>query len=193
MLRLICLIFMISPVMAQESAQTLFQSAPADWRSEVIPFPLGFAPEIDLKGREELRFAPGMYKADADDYFSYTFLWWADGKVEVNEAMLQKHVLAYFTGLYKVVSKKQKKDISSFSVAVSAADKGTWYPDASQHFTATAKWVDPFVTEKPVILNMKIAQWGCQDQTAVFFLVSPQEQTHAVWKTMESMKAGACP
>ncbi len=55
-------------------ADTLYQTAPSDWRPEVIPFPLGFAPDLGLEGVEELRFAPGMFDAKAADYFSYCFV-----------------------------------------------------------------------------------------------------------------------
>ena len=34
---------------------------PAGWRSEVIPFPLDFAPSLTHRGFEEIRFAPGMF------------------------------------------------------------------------------------------------------------------------------------
>jgi hypothetical protein len=37
---------------------------PAEWKSEIIPFPLGFAPGLAHRGLEELRFPPGFNNPD---------------------------------------------------------------------------------------------------------------------------------
>ena len=43
--------------------------APKGWAKETIQLPPGFAKDMTWKGTEELRFAPGMFKADAPDFF----------------------------------------------------------------------------------------------------------------------------
>ena len=45
--------------------------APKAWRSETIKLPPAFAPDMTLTGVEEIRFAPGMFQADSDSFFSY--------------------------------------------------------------------------------------------------------------------------
>jgi len=47
-------------------------AVPAGWRSEVIPFPLDFAPAIHHGGLEDLRFPPGMFDPRSPDYWSYS-------------------------------------------------------------------------------------------------------------------------
>ena len=50
----------------QELAEIPFSMpTPEGWRTETIPFPLEFAPELEYEGLEELRFAPGMFDAAA--------------------------------------------------------------------------------------------------------------------------------
>ncbi len=44
------------------------------WRGERIELPPRFAPTMTLKGIEEIRFAPGMFKAESDWFFSYVFV-----------------------------------------------------------------------------------------------------------------------
>ena len=46
---------------------------PKGWGKESIDLPPKFAPDMDWRGAVELRFAPGMFKADAADFFSYAF------------------------------------------------------------------------------------------------------------------------
>ena len=48
---------------------------PPRWRTETIPFPLEFAPELAYVGLEELRFAPGMFKAGAEDFWKSKSGW----------------------------------------------------------------------------------------------------------------------
>src|SRR5688500_6206534 len=49
------------------------------WRTETIPFPLPFAPELPHRGLVELRFSPGMFKADSEELWTYSFVWWLEG------------------------------------------------------------------------------------------------------------------
>src|SRR5688500_2734436 len=62
----------VEPSSASPAADVPFAwPVPAGWRTETIPFPLGFAPTLPYTGIEELRFAPGMFKAGSDDFWTY--------------------------------------------------------------------------------------------------------------------------
>ena len=166
---------------------SLFKHAPADWRKEVIPFPLEFAPTIALEGVEELRFAPGMFDPASDTYFTYAFLWFVKGKPHFDAAQLEKDLLAYFKGLYNAVSKVENKNTSGFQATVTSAS-------TANSFEAVVRWVDPFTTEKDLTLNLRISKWYCQssDKTTVFFTVSPQQYQSKVWKKLGKIKATGC-
>ena len=174
--------------------ETLFSRAPSDWRAETFPFPLEFAPDIDLEGVEELRFAPGMLQADSENYFSYSFIWWLNGRVATDHRMLRENLLLYYGGLYRAVSKQETKDTSSFAVQIRATREPSWVAGAAQSYRGSVSWIDPFVTEKPLTLNLMIAQWYCEkkDRTAVYFLVSPQTMDHPIWTALRGMQAGPC-
>jgi hypothetical protein len=177
-----------------EPSASLFQQSPADWKAEVIPFPLGFAPDIDYKGVEELRFAPGMFKDETDTYFTYAFVWWLEGQPPINEARLQDDLLKYFRGLYQAVSKKEPKQVGSFTVKIEPDGSLDENGVRKTRYRGEARWVDPFVTEREVSLNLRIFHWVCaaQNRTAVLFLATPQKDGHAVWDSLSSIKAGAC-
>lgn len=184
-------LFCASVLAANEPS--LFTEAPEDWRPEVIPFPLGFAPEIDLEGVEELRFAPGMFKPETTDYFSYAFVWALNGEIRLSEDKLVEYLLAYYRGLYKAVSKLEEKKTENFKVEVTSAKKG-FYPGAEASHQGTVFWREPFATEKEQTLHLLIDQWICKKtgKTMVYFLLSPQQQGHSVWKTLTSFRLKDC-
>ena len=78
---------------------------PAGWAKETIALPPAFAPDLKWKGTEELRFAPGMFKADAPDFFSYALLFWLPDDTEVGAKALERELLAYYRGLAAAVWK----------------------------------------------------------------------------------------
>jgi len=181
-------------LMAFAENETLFQKAPADWVGEVIPFPIGFAPDIDLEGVEELRFAPGWRDAESAEYFTYSFIWWLDGDPDISPNALQGYLLDYYRGLYNAVSKREDKNTDEFTTNLYATRERAWVPGASANYRAEVSWVDPFVTEKPLTFEMMICSWTCpkQNKTAVFFLVAPKGTGPDAWEKLRGLRAGAC-
>ena len=79
-----------------------------EWAGERIKLPPGFAPKLGLKGIEEILFAPGMFKADEKNFFSYVFLFALERKPELTAEVLRKELLAYYIGLSKNVMRNPK-------------------------------------------------------------------------------------
>ena len=69
------LIFLMLACFASLShAQAIsIQSTLETWKYEKLELPLNFAPNLPYQGFEELKFAPGMFKPNTNDYFSYIF------------------------------------------------------------------------------------------------------------------------
>jgi hypothetical protein len=88
---------------------------PAGWRSETIPFPLEFAPEIPHRGVEELRFAPGFFQPDAPGYWTYAFAWVVTGDSALDVPTLGRELTTYFRGLTAAVA-RDKKDLPPLDV-----------------------------------------------------------------------------
>ena len=73
---------------------------------EVIKLPPSFAPDMKTKGVEDIRFAPGMFKPDQPDFFSYLFVINSTtGQKFTDEKFLHSELLAYYKGLAKSVSR----------------------------------------------------------------------------------------
>ncbi|WP_372368070.1 hypothetical protein [Candidatus Uabimicrobium sp. HlEnr_7] len=163
-------------------------SAPEDWRPERIFFPLSFAPDIKYKGFEELRFAPGMFKPETEDYFCYVFFFWIEEKISIDKKEVHKILLAYYKGLCKAVADKRKLKLNFDTIKVSVKDdeksKGKFY--------VVVDWYDPFVTGEKLSLHMDINFFYSKDETKsiLFACVSPKFPTkeNKTWATMYDIR-----
>ena len=64
-----------------------------DWKGERIRLPPAFAPAMKLKGIEEIRFAPGMFQAQSDSFFSYAFVFSVAKDHELTQEVIQREIL----------------------------------------------------------------------------------------------------
>jgi hypothetical protein len=92
---------------------------PDKWRTEIIPFPLEFAPDLAHRGVEELRFAPGFFDPTSPGYWSYAFVWRLDDPADLDAAALAAELTTYFRGLVAAVD-EQKRVTTPEEVAVRA-------------------------------------------------------------------------
>ncbi|NNE43378.1 MAG: hypothetical protein HKN12_04150, partial [Gemmatimonadetes bacterium] len=163
---------------------------PDGWRAETIPFPLSFAPELSYTGLEELRFAPGMFQPDAEDFFSYAFIWWVDAGTLLEADALAEELEAYFRGLSAAV-------MADAGVPEDAVFDARLSPrrtkDVSvQRFEGRIDTFEPFATKAQVLLHLRVEAFNCldPDHRAVYFALSPQTEEHAVWKQFREIRDG---
>lgn len=184
-----CLSIVLAAIAAEpQPVPELLPQAPAGWRFERIDFPLSFAPVLPYKGFEELRFAPGMFKPDSDTYFTYIFAMKITDDVALDAAALQSLLETYFRGLCRTVAKDKKFDIDVSKISAQVrADQ----PDAQtgRNFRATVVSFDPFVTGKPLTLNleMMVIDVGQTDHR-IFAAVSPKPTDSPVWQLLRTLK-----
>ncbi|MEW6736070.1 MAG: hypothetical protein AB1489_32555, partial [Acidobacteriota bacterium] len=163
-------------------------TAPKDWRSERIAFPLDFAPEIKYQGFEELRFAPGMFNVKSDSYFTYTFFWWLEGKPEITSVELEKDLVSYFKGLCNAVGRSRglNLDLSKVHATVQAATTKS----QTQQYNAVVETYDPFNSGNLLSLNLEISARHCNksNHTCIFFLVSPKSTESDLWRQLREIR-----
>ncbi len=171
--------------------------APKGWAKETIALPPAFAPDMKWKGTEELRFAPSWMKSDGDTFFSYTLLLWLPDDQKIDAKTIEQELLTYYRGLAKAVleSKKQKADVSAFTLSVKdAPEKPAKRPggESVTGYIGELKWTEPFTTGKPQTLHLEIHIWQLEKHkhNCLFICASPQPETAAVWKTMREIRAG---
>ena len=169
---------------------------PPRWRKETIALPPSFAPDMKWKGTEELRFAPGMFKAGSPDFFSYAMLFWLPDDAEVDAKALERELLAYYRGLSAAVSKSKKHavDTKSFTLTITPDKQPDKRPggETVTAYVGELKWVEPFTTAKPQTLRLDIHIWPSakNKHQCVFVCASAQPESAAVWQTLHEIRAG---
>jgi hypothetical protein len=188
----------LAPVVADEPKKPPYQvPEPKGWGKETIALPPGFAPDVAWKGTEELRFAPDWMKADGNTFFSYALLFWLPDDQKIDPKTMEKELLAYYRGLAKAVleSKKQKADVSAFTLTIKDARDKTGKRSGGEPYSAFVgelKWVEPFTTGKPQTLRLEIHTWPSakHKHNCVFICASPQPEAAEVWKKLREIRDG---
>jgi hypothetical protein len=163
---------------------------PKDWGIERFPLPISFAPAITYKGVEDIRFTPGWGKAISEEYWSYAFLWYLEGKINMDAATIESNLKAYYTGLISVNGSKipgEKLIPVGTSFKASKKAKGD-----IKTFVGRVEMID-YMGQRPIILNCKV-HWrkNCsgENKTYIFYELSPQPFTHNVWTSLGQLWIG---
>jgi hypothetical protein len=132
------------------------------------------------------RFTPGWGEAISEQYWSYSFLWFLDGKHEPDAATFEQHLQAYYTGLIgRNIERRQIPKEKLFPVFVKIQSTKPAQGDAGS-YEGTIHMLD-YMEQKPIVLNCLIHVRSCpgRDNTFVFYEISPQPRTHPVWDELD--------
>jgi len=169
-------------------------TAPESWRKEVVTFPLSFAPELDYEGHGDVRFAPGMFTTGAEDFWTYSFVWWLPLDTEITPARLSVDMNTYFSGLANIIMKSREQDVPDYNASAHFEVSGNPRASATQGMSLEGRveTLDAFATQKPVALNAKAELIPClaQDRIALIFGFSPQPFSHENWNALNQINAG---
>lgn len=161
-------------------------TAPADWKGETIPVPTGFAPDMSIRGIEEIRFAPGMFKPDRNDFFSYALVFYLPKQKPLDAKAIETELLKYYRGLAKAVGKdrRPKIDTDAFTFKITPVAEG------ADRYTAVLDWVEPFATGKAQTLYFELHSGAVPDADAshLSMSVSPQKTHHAIWRALRTIQ-----
>lgn len=138
---------------------------PAGFRSETIPFPLDFAPQLAHRGVEELRFAPGFFDPAAPGYWSYAFVWRTEDPAALDAAAVGAELTAYFRGLIEAVDAAKQIADRDAIVAHGTA--------AGARVTVTAHVFDAFKTKLPLDLVGWAERRACGGGALWRFVLAP--------------------
>jgi hypothetical protein len=143
---------------------------PPGWRTEVIPFPLDFAPAIAHRGREELRFPPGFFDPASGDYWSYTFVWRTEDPAQLDATALGAELTAYFRGLIAAVDRQQRIGIRARDQILARA---TPDGDGPATFRLAVHVFDAFKTAAPIDLTGWAEHRPCRTGALWIFVLAP--------------------
>ena len=164
-------------------------SLPMDgWGIERFLLPPDFAPQIKYTGVEDLRFTKGWGDAKSDEYWSYAFLWFLNGKPVIDATTIEQSLNAYYDGLIGRNIEKRKIPKEKIFKTKVAINKIATSPGDAVTFSGTINMLD-YMEQKPNTLNCIIHLKYCagKDNSFLFFELSPQPSAHAVWNTFDKL------
>ncbi len=157
------------------------------WGLERFLIPINFAPSIVYKGVEDIRFTPGWAKVKNDEYWTYAFLWYLDGKVNMDEKIIEKNLKAYYTGLFNInTTDSARAAIKVIPVTThfnkAATDKGDMAT-----YTGVIGMMN-YLNLQPITLNCIVHLRKCtEDKTIIFYELSPQPFLHSNWLKLDQL------
>ncbi|MEM6633336.1 MAG: hypothetical protein AAF694_26930, partial [Bacteroidota bacterium] len=178
------LVILYTMGLAQEP-QTILR-APEGWNSEIISFPLGFAPSIDFVGFEDIRFAPGWADPSSEQFWTYHFVWFLEKKDNMDEEILTETLTRYYDGLMQAVLTELSDTTHSDTL-----DKTLClFVQTDEGFTGKIRVFDAFFTKEPITLNVKVKEYMCKEtnKQAIAFDISPQGFDHKVWQGFKEIQ-----
>jgi len=181
-----------STVQAQDKELLLKIDEP--WRNEKLSFPIHFAPSLDYKGIEEVRFAKGWGNKESEEFWTYAFLWYLDEDPLLTETKLENDIQAYFNGIMNLVGKGRgltdipdsKVDFIKLATGSTTSGKRN---DSRTNYEGKAEIFDVFFTKSTQILNITAVSDYCSasKKYTVLFTFSPQDRDHSIWKTLNGI------
>ena len=171
-------------IFGQEKETVL--SAPDNWQSEIIPFPMGFAPTIDFVGFEDLRFAPGWSDSTSQELWTYMFVWYIEMDSAMTESKLTESFNSYYDGLMGIDFKNQA-DTTNFN----QLDKTLClFVKTNEGFSGKMRVYDAFFGKDYMILNIKVKESFCPktNKQIIVCEISPKAFDHETWAIFDDVK-----
>jgi hypothetical protein len=159
--------------------------APENWQSEIIPFPLGFAPDIDFVGFEDLRFSPGWSDSTSQNFWTYMFVWYIEKNSSLTESKLTELFNSYYDGLMGV-------DINNADSTNSNKLDKTFclFIKTNEGFKGKMRVYDRFFTKDYLSLNIKIKESSCPktNKQIIQCEISPKAFDDSSWEIFDNVK-----
>lgn len=164
---------------------------PTGWTKEVFPIPVSFAPEINYKGHEEIRFAPGWGDSSKHDYWTYAFLWCLDADPGLNDSIVSNNLKNYYNGLVRSNSRQfhiPNSKLNTTQVTVKKVQPGK---DELQAYQGSISMID-YMRGTPQVLNawLHVKYCSAVNKFMVFHGISPQPLTDSIWNNLQGIWLG---
>jgi hypothetical protein len=168
-----------------------YLAIPKGWVVEHFPLPPDFASQMDYKGIEDLRFAPGWADSTSEEYWSYMYLWWLDGNPKIDVISLQENLKAYYAGLVGRNITDRKIPTNKVVPTNATVKKIKTAANDIETYSGAIHMLD-YMTQRPIVLNtlIHIRNCGLQKHTAVFVEISPKPFVHPIWQQFKNIVTG---
>ena len=163
---------------------------PEGWSTERFALPPDFAKQMVVGGVEDLRFFPGWGDPVSEDHWSYAYLWWLEGKKDMDASFLQDNLKIYYSGLLNRNIKPRKIPMEKiYPVVVKMKNVKTASGD-TKTFEGTVSMLN-YINQEPMILNIIVHEKYCADKAhdILLFEVSPKPFNHPYWVKLNKLNA----
>lgn len=177
------LLFFSTISIAQEKEELSILKADTTWTKEIIKFPIDWAPEMKVKGFEELRFSKGWSNKESDTFWSLVIAWSIETDKPLTTEYIESNFNAYFNGLMKPNHwATEFPEPNTLFVKQETSDK-------SDISIGRMRLFDGFHTGKIIVINIISQQFFCKStgKTIIVFRISPQDFEHLVWENLKSV------
>ncbi|MCF6280141.1 MAG: hypothetical protein L3J14_07320 [Flavobacteriaceae bacterium] len=173
----------------QKKEEINLMQADSTWGKEIIKIPFWFAPEINYKGYEDIRFAKGWEKIDSAGFWTLVYVWDINLHTKPTATFFEDNIKLYFDGLMKVVN-EDKTLIIPQTNALFSENKTK---NGTTIFTGIVETYDAFTTKKMITLHVTIESYYCEKtkKHIPLFRFSPQNFEHDIWKELNKIKLRA--
>ena len=139
-------------ISGQKNKEVNLIQTDSTWGKEIIKIPFWFAPEINYKGNEDIRFAKGWEDQESDGFWALAFAWDMNLMTKPTSKFFEDNLKLYYDGLMKVVNEDTTLTIPKTKATFS--EKKTKKGVIS--FTGSVETYDAFTTKKMITLNVII-------------------------------------
>jgi len=183
---LFIIVFLINAAISFGQVHETVLSAPDNWQSEIIPFPLGFAQEIDFEGFEDLRFAPKWSDSTHQNFWTYMFVWYVEMGSPMTESKLTEYFNMYYDGLMGV-DHNNKSDTTNLNLLEKTL---CLFVKTNEGFVGKMRTYDRFFTKDYITFNIKVEESFCPETNKQIILcdISPKAFDQKVWEIFNEVK-----
>lgn len=157
---------------------SIFQNS-KNWKKEIIQFPIDWAPDLKVKGFEELLFAPKWSDVKSDDFWSLIMGWELETTSSFPLKEVEHHIKSYFDGL--MIPNHWARKFPEPKVRLNKKEGS---------FIGTITFFDGFHTGKMITLNIRGKQYFYQkDRKAIItFRLSPKNYDNQIWNHLNEIQ-----
>lgn len=181
-----CILLLFSVIgFSQDHKELEILEADSTWTKELIRFPLGFAPQINFEGYEDIRFAKNWNTPTSSEFFTYAFVWKINLSQLPTTKLLNDNMTLYYDGLMRAVNKDKTITVPDTKVNFTKNDSTKTLPE----FKGTINVYDAFFTKKVIDLFANVETFYCAEKNTyvLLFRISSFNFEDTIWKKLKTV------
>ncbi|MEM7658098.1 MAG: S41 family peptidase [Bacteroidota bacterium] len=155
-------------------------------RKELLQIPLSFAPDLKLRGLEDLRFLAGWNDVNRPDFWSYAFAWNLVQEEAMPTSQIKESLETYFDGLMGMERISREKGLPMTKAELHEVERQT----GTTSYQGSITTFDGFFQQQIFTLNVQAERVRCKEfgRSVILFRCSPQGFNSPVWQELNQIR-----